>query len=922
MKRPTLKRLCLSLIQHLIAAAALLIVAGLLLNSYFAAETLEGPKTYKIFPADTGLEFEESELYHDLFLNAVSDILRLVVIKEQLETDGELNYNKKIDVTAYAQQIGADKGCSVTVEYELDDIIKWGKSGVDYNTRVMSLTEFVNYFGDCLYPENFTLDEYGQLIFDAFYRVGESDREGAPHEENPEQEQDQEAIPDYLQDTGSGKSADELKMLSKELENCTQRQLEDMVLSYIMEKNLSDIALSREDDGVLMVAVPMLQGRYAPVGGKKHLTGYVDNWVDYIYLQNNVAATIETLTRNYQQYQIYNDVYQEESNVKYVVRMMTGEGMSAYTSTNVPEMREVEDYGVTDFFSEYRRYLVYYPDKLVYEGNTVLRESEIDKLISESGYSYADTIHIWLAVDTNYAVEGDIFYEANAAYQKIIPNVNKFYAAIVFLTAIWLALSVYLTVTAGLALDENGKRVWYLNAFDHIWTEAFLALLALCVYGIVFGYRMILEMAATAGAAFTETSGIQATMFYRYGMFALYGMYLSCSISLFWYSLVRRVKAGNLWENSILRRVCREMGEFMKTVLRHRNTVVSMLLPYNIFLFVNLAGIVAVYRLLEGHIAMALLIVAVLVLLDGAVGVLLFRRNAEHTEIVEGITRIRDGEADTQLDLEHLHGSSRELADAVNHIGEGIRKAVKTSMKDERMKTDLITNVSHDIKTPLTSIINYVDLLKRLKIEDEPAKGYIDILDGKTQRLKQLTDDLVEASKISSGNIELNKEKLNLTELINQSIGEFSEKLDEKDLSLVFDTSDVPGLIYADSRRMWRVMENLFNNIGKYAMEGTRVYIDISNTEGRICATVKNISKQKMNIRPEELTERFIRGDSSRSTEGSGLGLFIAQSLVQAQGGTFEISLDGDLFKVKLSFPEYIEPEQNGKGKGAMKSRA
>lgn len=906
MKRPTLKRLCLSLIQHLIAAAALLIVAGLLLNSYFTAETLEGPKTYKIFPADTGVEFEESDLYHDLFLNAVSDILRLVIIKERLETDGKLDFSKKIDVTSYAQRIGADKGCAATVEYELDDIIKWGKSGVDYTTRVMSLPEFVNYYGNCLYPENFTLDEYGQLAFDAFYRVGGQDSESSSEEE-PEQEDGQDTIPDYLQETGSGKSVDELKMLSEKLKDYKQEQLEDMVFSYIMEKNLNDIALSREDDGMLMVAVPMLLGRYSPLGGRKHLTGYVDNWVDYIYLQNNVAATIQTLTQNYQQYQIYNDVYQEANNVKYVVRMMTGEETSAYMSTNVPEMQGMDDYSITDFFSEYRRYLVYYPDKLVFEGNTVLRESEIDELISQSSYIYADTIHIWLAVDTNYAVKGDIFYEANAAYQKIIPNVNKFYAAIIFLAAIWLALNIYLTVTAGLALDEDGKRVWYLNAFDHIWTEAFLVLGALSVYGIVFGYRMILDMAATAGGAFTETSGIQATMFYRYSVFALYGVYVSFSISLFWYSLVRRTKSGNLWVNSILRRVCREMSQFIKMVLRHRNTVVSMLLPYNIFLFVNLAGIVTVYRLLEGHIALAMLLVVALVVLDGAVGVLLFRRNAEQTEIVEGITRIRDGEADTQLELEHLHGSSRELADAVNHIGEGIRKAVRTSMKDEQMKTDLITNVSHDIKTPLTSIINYVDLLKRLKIEDEPAKGYIDILDGKAQRLKQLTDDLVEASKISSGNIELNKEKLNLTELINQSIGEFSEKLDERELSLVFETSDVPALIFADSRRMWRVMENLFNNIGKYAMEGTRVYIDVANTEGRVCATVKNISKQKMSIRPEELTERFIRGDSSRSTEGSGLGLFIAQSLVQAQGGSFEIELDGDLFKVRLSFPEYLE---------------
>ena len=228
------------------------------------------------------------------------------------------------------------------------------------------------------------------------------------------------------------------------------------------------------------------------------------------------------------------------------------------------------------------------------------------------------------------------------------------------------------------------------------------------------------------------------------------------------------------------------------------------------------------------------------------------------------------------------------------------------------MKTDLITNVSHDIKTPLTSIINYVDLLKRLKIEQEPAKSYIGILDNKAQRLKQLTDDLVEASKISSGNIVLNLEKLNLTELINQSLGEFSEKLEEQRLHVVFDNDSAPAFIYADSRRMWRVVENLFNNICKYAMEGTRVYVDLMAENGRITVSVKNISEQQMNIRPEELTERFIRGDTSRSTEGSGLGLSIAQSLVQVQGGTFQIHLDGDLFKVVIEFPEYTEEEEAG----------
>ena len=232
-------------------------------------------------------------------------------------------------------------------------------------------------------------------------------------------------------------------------------------------------------------------------------------------------------------------------------------------------------------------------------------------------------------------------------------------------------------------------------------------------------------------------------------------------------------------------------------------------------------------------------------------------------------------------------------------------------MKDEQMKSDLITNVSHDIKTPLTSIINYVDLLKRLKITEEPAKSYIAVLDSKSQRLKQLTDDLVEASKISSGNIVLNLEPLNLTELLNQAVGEVSDRLEEKKLQIIFDGSDVGGMIYADSRRMWRIIENLFQNICKYALEGTRVYLEMKVEGGRVTASLKNISDRPMNLKGEELSERFIRGDASRTTEGSGLGLYIAKNLTQAQHGEFQIQLSG---AQNAGDGEAVDPVPEGTG--------
>ena len=900
MKKSSLKKFGLGLIQHILAAGIMMAVAWLLLNSYIAVDSIDGTQVYKIFSVNTQQEFEESEIYHNLFRNAVSDITQLVVIKEQIETDGVLDPAKKIDVTAYASEIGVDQGCAVTAVYELDDIIKWGKIGVEYNTRIMSMSEFVNYFGYCIYPENFMLDEFEELVFDNFYRVG-ADEDEAAEEGDGESEKGPEKI------SVSGKSEEEIAVLEDIMETCTEEYLEDLVFSHIMSEKLNGVYTSREDDGSYTVSIPMLICRYATVDGEKQLINCVGNWVDYMRLQDNVEATIKNLTVNYQRYQVCNEAYKEgASNVNYMVRMMTDSGICTYT--NVAEWKDLDENEVTESFSEYRRYLIYYPDSLVFMGNTILSEEEIYDYISVYNYAYPDTTHIWLGVDDNYAVEGDAFYNANDLYQKIVPNVNRIIAMIAVLLCVWIGVGIYLSLITGVALSENGEQIWYLNRFDRIWTEIFLLLAAGLVYGGLFGYRMIMDIAETAGVIPTEILGIQLTRLYHYGVFAIFGVYVSVSFHIIWYSLVRRIKADNLWEDSCLHFLCVGFGNSIRFIFRHRNSVVSTLLPYNLFLFSNLAGIVVVYRLQEQRMYM-LLALSVMVVLDGIVGVVMFRHGAEQNEIVEGINKIRDGEVDFKLDTESLHGSSRELADAVNNIGEGIRKAVKTSMKDEQLKTDLITNVSHDIKTPLTSIINYVDLLKRLKIEEEPARNYIEILDSKAQRLKQLTDDLVEASKISSGSLVLDREKLNLTELVNQGIGEFSEKLEENRLQVIFEENDVSACIFADSRRMWRVIENLFNNICKYALEGTRVYIDMEQRENRVEVSIKNISRQQMNIRAEELTERFIRGDSSRSTEGSGLGLSIAKSLVQVQGGEFEIYLDGDLFKIMFSFPVYSAEE-------------
>ena len=234
----------------------------------------------------------------------------------------------------------------------------------------------------------------------------------------------------------------------------------------------------------------------------------------------------------------------------------------------------------------------------------------------------------------------------------------------------------------------------------------------------------------------------------------------------------------------------------------------------------------------------------------------------------------------------------------------GMSKAVDDRMKSERFRTELITNVSHDLKTPLTSIVSYVDLLKKENIENETALGYIDVIDRQSAKLKKLTEDLVEASKASSGAVSVNKEILNIGELINQSVGEFSEKLEAAEITPVINLPEEEITVCTDGRLLWRVFDNLIQNIIKYAQPGTRAYFDLTEAEYNAVLTIKNISKDPLNMTAEALMERFVRGDASRNSEGNGLGLSIAKSLTELCGGVFELTLDGDLYKVTITIPK------------------
>lgn len=271
-------------------------------------------------------------------------------------------------------------------------------------------------------------------------------------------------------------------------------------------------------------------------------------------------------------------------------------------------------------------------------------------------------------------------------------------------------------------------------------------------------------------------------------------------------------------------------------------------------------------------------------------------------EIIEGTEKIKNGDINHKIKLRD-NNSLTILAENINNLSDGLENAIEETLKSERMKTELITNVSHDLKTPLTSIINYVDLIKKEEnVQPEHLNDYINILDNKSKRLKNLIEDLFEASKASSGNIDLNIEKLDLNQLLRQSIGENEEKLIESNLSLKLNIPKEPVYINCDGRRMYRVFENLLVNISKYSHENTRVYVDMVVNENQVFVSMKNISAYELNFEASEILERFKRGDLARNTEGSGLGLAIARDLVQLQGGKLGVQIDGDLFKVELSF--------------------
>lgn len=479
------------------------------------------------------------------------------------------------------------------------------------------------------------------------------------------------------------------------------------------------------------------------------------------------------------------------------------------------------------------------------------------------------------AVDTSFPYEDD-FAEARREFTNLQPWGMVSIVAIVVTLLNGIISLVYLTLAAG---RQTGDDKIHLNWLDKVKTELFFLL-------FVASSVAIITLAFAASNYEWDIPG----MLVMVGVLA----FISDGIFLIFYmSMIRRLKADVLWEYSFTRWLIVSTKRVISTWKSSVRIIVEFVLFAVLFLILT-------YELFADKSIPAGIL---LVILLAVAGVIYLRDVVQKQEIMKGIKQMTEGDLTYKIPLEHLRNDSKKLAEAVNNIGEGLHLAVEENTKSERMKADLITNVSHDIKTPLTSIINYVNLMKMEGTDNERMQNYIGVLEEKSQRLRQLTEDLVEASRISSGNIVLQMTPINLVELVYQTAGEFNEKFEAKDLTTITKLPKESVKIMADGRRIWRVLENLYNNVAKYALAHTRVYVTMEKLERKVEFSIKNISEQPLDINGADLTERFTRGDESRSTEGSGLGLSIARNLTTMMGGTFNICLDGDLFSVIITFP-------------------
>ena len=665
--------------------------------------------------------------------------------------------------------------------------------------------------------------------------------------------------------------------------------------------NVTDTRTNTEYPGCFFVELSQLDEKFAPQGA--------ENILDAVNKSTEWNGRLE-------------DAYKELFTLLDCIRaIQSDEQFNDYETSLASVFHSVGDYtegstNLTYLFADKETQTIY-TNKKAYSSYAQL-EQNLEKIFKEKAYAVvypelsecvtnipgAD-LQVWnhtidqsfdtkdfvfaVSVDTKFSVADSMADEAEN-YETYSMLMFPMLAGAIFGSVLWLIGMVWLTVTAGRRPEDEEI---HLNGFDRWYTEI--------AAGTVIGIWL-------AGTIISGTLIANSSLGYSHVVVTVIVICLICgTYTMAWFligylSLVRRIKAGTLWKNSLIRKVLKWIGkcsgklaDFARAFSRNTAEKIKVLLVGGAFLFLQFLIIGCVF---SGAGVFLLALMAV----DVAVMIFAIRKADGLDLIMDGLKKISDGELQYKIKTDTLTGKQKVMAEYINNIGSGLDAAVENSLKKERMQTELITNVSHDLKTPLTSIINYVDLMKRENPTDPKIQEYLRILDEKSQRLKVLTEDVVEASKASTGNIKLEMNDIDFVEMVQQVIGEFEEKFKEKNLTMMVHFTDEPSIIYADGQRMWRVLENVFGNVVKYAMEGTRVYAEISNRNKKVTFSLKNISAQPLNISADELTERFIRGDVARNTEGSGLGLSIAKSLTELQGGEFKLYLDGDLFKVMITF--------------------
>lgn len=665
--------------------------------------------------------------------------------------------------------------------------------------------------------------------------------------------------------------------------------------------NVTDTRTNTEYPGCFFVELSQLDEKFAPQGA--------ENILDAVNKSTEWNGRLE-------------DAYKELFTLLDCIRaIQSDEQFNDYETSLASVFHSVGDYtegstNLTYLFADKETQTIY-TNKKAYSSYAQL-EQNLEKIFKEKAYAVvypelsecvtnipgAD-LQVWnhtidqsfdtkdfvfaVSVDTKFSVADSMADEAEN-YETYSKLMFPMLAGAIFGSVLWLIGMVWLTVTAGRRPEDEEI---HLNGFDRWYTEI--------AAGAVIGIWL-------AGTIISGTLIANSSLGYSHAVVTVIVTCLICgTYTMAWFligylSLVRRIKAGTLWKNSLIRTVLKWIGkcsgklsDFARAFSRNTAEKIKVLLVGGAFLFLQ-------FLIIGCGFTGAGVFLIILLIVDAAAVIFIIRKADGLDLIMDGLKKISDGELQYKIKTDTLTGKQKVMAEYINNIGSGLDAAVENSLKKERMQTELITNVSHDLKTPLTSIINYVDLMKRENPTDPKIQEYLRILDEKSQRLKVLTEDVVEASKASTGNIKLEMNDIDFVEMVQQVIGEFEEKFQEKNLTMMVHFTDEPSIIYADGQRMWRVLENVFGNVVKYAMEGTRVYAEISNRNKKVTFSLKNISAQPLNISADELTERFIRGDVARNTEGSGLGLSIAKSLTELQGGEFKLYLDGDLFKVMITF--------------------